>query len=72
FTLKVPLRRLELSKGNLFKRVKCLRTHLQEIQTSIDADPYDYSLRIKEAIVVKEFCEAEGDEKKILASTRKD
>ncbi|GJY79650.1 RNA-directed DNA polymerase, eukaryota, reverse transcriptase zinc-binding domain protein [Tanacetum coccineum] len=42
--LKVPLKRLEWSKWNLFKRVECLRKQLQDIQISIDADPYDQSL----------------------------
>ncbi|GJT98779.1 RNA-directed DNA polymerase, eukaryota, reverse transcriptase zinc-binding domain protein [Tanacetum coccineum] len=65
-SLKVPLRRLEWSKGNLFKRVECLRVQLQDIQTSIDVDPYDHSLRIKEAKLVKDFCEAESDEENFL------
>ncbi|GJZ22252.1 MAK10-like protein [Tanacetum coccineum] len=43
--LKVPLKRLEWSKWNLFKRVECLRKQLQDIQISIDADPYDQVLK---------------------------
>ncbi|GJX26485.1 hypothetical protein Tco_0232781 [Tanacetum coccineum] len=58
-SLKVPLKRLGWSKGNLFNKVECLRKQLQEIQTSVDDDPYDHTLRLKEAKLMEEFCEAE-------------
>ncbi|GJW24027.1 RNA-directed DNA polymerase, eukaryota, reverse transcriptase zinc-binding domain protein [Tanacetum coccineum] len=41
------------SKGNLFKRVECLRKQLQDIQISIDADPFDQSLWWRNSVKLK-------------------
>ncbi|GJW92197.1 retrovirus-related pol polyprotein from transposon TNT 1-94 [Tanacetum coccineum] len=65
-SLKDPLNRLGWSKGNIFKRVENLRKQLQEVQSSIDADPYNHSLRLQEAKLVEDFCKAESDEEKFL------
>nr|GEZ62525.1 hypothetical protein [Tanacetum cinerariifolium] len=65
-SLKVPLRRLGWSKGNLFQREECLRKHIQDIQTNIDTNPYDQTHRIKEANLLEDFCKAESDEENFL------
>ncbi|GJS37025.1 RNA-directed DNA polymerase, eukaryota, reverse transcriptase zinc-binding domain protein [Tanacetum coccineum] len=65
-SLKTPLNKLGWSKGNLFKRVESLRGQLQKIQTEIDNDPHNLNLREIEAVLVKDFHEAEEDEEKFL------
>ncbi|GJR02332.1 RNA-directed DNA polymerase, eukaryota, reverse transcriptase zinc-binding domain protein [Tanacetum coccineum] len=64
--LKSPLNHLGWCKGSIFKRVISLREQLQKIQTEIDGDPHNPSLREMEANLVKEFHEAEADEEKFL------
>ncbi|GJU68679.1 RNA-directed DNA polymerase, eukaryota, reverse transcriptase zinc-binding domain protein [Tanacetum coccineum] len=63
-SLKIPLNKLALCKGNLFKRVESLMVQLQKVQTDIDIDPHNPVLRDLEAMLVKEFYEAESDEEK--------
>nr|GEV03542.1 RNA-directed DNA polymerase, eukaryota, reverse transcriptase zinc-binding domain protein [Tanacetum cinerariifolium] len=65
-SLKIPLKKLGWSKGNLFKRVESLRGQLQKVQTDIDKDLHNHSLREREAMLVKELHEAEEDEEKFL------
>ncbi|GJZ14078.1 RNA-directed DNA polymerase, eukaryota, reverse transcriptase zinc-binding domain protein, partial [Tanacetum coccineum] len=52
--------------GNLFKRVESLRGQLQKVQSDIDKDPHNHNLRENEALLMKEFYEAERDEEKFL------
>nr|GEW13042.1 hypothetical protein [Tanacetum cinerariifolium] len=54
------------SKGNLFKRVECLRLKLKDVKTAIDDDPQNQSLRITRVKLQEEFYEAEADEEKFL------
>ncbi|GJU67029.1 RNA-directed DNA polymerase, eukaryota, reverse transcriptase zinc-binding domain protein [Tanacetum coccineum] len=63
-SMKIPLNKLGWSEGNLFKRVETLRGQLQKVQTDIDKDPHNHTLRNMEANLVKEFYEAEEDEEK--------
>ncbi|GKA59381.1 RNA-directed DNA polymerase, eukaryota, reverse transcriptase zinc-binding domain protein [Tanacetum coccineum] len=65
-SLKSPLNKLSWSKGNIFKRVEEMRIKLKEVQISIDSDPHNHQLRDQEAMLVKEFFEAEADEEKFL------
>ncbi|GKF25863.1 hypothetical protein Tco_0081757 [Tanacetum coccineum] len=55
-----------LCNGNLFKRVESLRGQLQKVQSDIDNDPHNHTLRDMEAKLVKDFYEAEADEEKFL------
>nr|GEU67293.1 hypothetical protein [Tanacetum cinerariifolium] len=64
--LKSPLNHLGWSKGSIFKRVELLREKLQKVQTEIDKEPHNFSLRDVEATLVKEFHDAEADEEKFL------
>ena len=64
--MKHPLNKLGWSKGNMFKRVEDLRMKLQDVQKDIDVDPYNQSLRVEEAKLVEELCEAESSEEKFL------
>ncbi|GJU04045.1 RNA-directed DNA polymerase, eukaryota, reverse transcriptase zinc-binding domain protein [Tanacetum coccineum] len=59
-----------ISKGNIFKRVEEMRIKLKEVQISIDLDPHNHQLRDQEAMLVKEFFEAEADEEKFLNKLR--
>ncbi|GKB77893.1 hypothetical protein Tco_0944788 [Tanacetum coccineum] len=64
--LKSPLNKLGWNKGNLFKRVKDLRSRLQKVHTQFDADPHNIQLRDIEARLLEEFLEAEDHEEKFL------
>ncbi|GJY80402.1 RNA-directed DNA polymerase, eukaryota, reverse transcriptase zinc-binding domain protein [Tanacetum coccineum] len=56
--LKKPIRKLLYEKGNLHANVIRLRTELELIQTLLDADPFNASLREAEAACVVEFNQA--------------
>ncbi|GJR94679.1 RNA-directed DNA polymerase, eukaryota, reverse transcriptase zinc-binding domain protein, partial [Tanacetum coccineum] len=52
-SFKKPLRKLLYEKGNIHANVNRLRNDLDSIQTSLDVDPFNMSLREKEAASVK-------------------
>ncbi|GJV60156.1 hypothetical protein Tco_1466256 [Tanacetum coccineum] len=56
--LKKPFRKLLYEKGNLHTNVVRLRDELDNVQTRLDADPFNSCLREEEARVVVEFNEA--------------
>nr|GEU30618.1 hypothetical protein [Tanacetum cinerariifolium] len=58
--LKKPLRKLLYDKGNVHANVNKLRTNLDDIQTALDADPFNVVLRKREATCVIEINE-EGE-----------
>ncbi|GJT28534.1 hypothetical protein Tco_0908809 [Tanacetum coccineum] len=64
--MKSPLNKLGWCKGNLFKIVECLKSQLQKVQTEIDVDPHNQSMRDTKSKLVEEFYEAEVDEEKFL------
>nr|GEW70593.1 hypothetical protein [Tanacetum cinerariifolium] len=55
-----------MSNEGFIKDFPQAHANFQDIQIFIDVDPYDQSLRIKEAKLVEEFCEAESDEEIFL------
>ncbi|GJW01841.1 RNA-directed DNA polymerase, eukaryota, reverse transcriptase zinc-binding domain protein [Tanacetum coccineum] len=50
----------------LCTQVVSLRDQLQKVQSDIDKDPHNHILKENEALLVKEFYEAERDEEKFL------
>nr|GFB66510.1 hypothetical protein [Tanacetum cinerariifolium] len=46
--------------------ILCVPFNLQEVQTSIDVDPHNHTLRLQEAKLVEDFCKAKSDEEKFL------
>nr|GEW39742.1 hypothetical protein [Tanacetum cinerariifolium] len=64
--MKSPLNKLGWCKGNLFKIVECLKSQLQKVQTKIDVDPRNQSMRDTKAKLVEKIYEAEADEEKFL------
>nr|GEZ63726.1 hypothetical protein [Tanacetum cinerariifolium] len=69
--LKKPLRKLLYDKGNVHANVNKLRTHLDAIQTALDADPFNVVLREREATCVIEFNEAVLTEERFLKQKAK-
>ncbi|GJS29618.1 hypothetical protein Tco_0490238 [Tanacetum coccineum] len=53
--LKKPLQKLLYEKGNLYANVVRCRDELDSVQTLLDIDPYNTSLRAKEAACVVAF-----------------
>ncbi|GKA91010.1 hypothetical protein Tco_0812880 [Tanacetum coccineum] len=64
--LKKPIRKLMYDKGNLHANVVRLREELDKVQTDLDNDPSNLSLREKEAATVVAFNEALLMEEKFL------
>nr|GEW24783.1 hypothetical protein [Tanacetum cinerariifolium] len=64
--LKKPFRKLLYEKGNLHDNVIRLHDELDKVQTCLDADPYNSSLREEEAVAVVAFNEALIMEEKFL------
>ncbi|GJY26532.1 hypothetical protein Tco_0401258 [Tanacetum coccineum] len=64
--LKKPIRKLMYDKGNLHANVVRLREELDKVQTDLDNDPSNLSLREKEAATVVDFNEALLMEEKFL------
>nr|GFA71333.1 hypothetical protein [Tanacetum cinerariifolium] len=56
--MKKPLRRLLFEKGNLHANVIRLRAELDQIQSSLDKDPFNLNLREQEATCVVDFNQA--------------
>ncbi|GJX22734.1 RNA-directed DNA polymerase, eukaryota, reverse transcriptase zinc-binding domain protein [Tanacetum coccineum] len=65
-SLKHPLNNLNWSNGNLIEKVKALKEELKCVQTAIDVDPYDKSLREKRSAILESYLEAVKDEEKLL------
>ncbi|GJQ92636.1 hypothetical protein Tco_0003775 [Tanacetum coccineum] len=56
--LKKPIRKLMYDKGNLHANVVRLREDLDKVQTALDSDPSNVSIREKEAAAVVAFNDA--------------
>ncbi|GJS72435.1 hypothetical protein Tco_0705276 [Tanacetum coccineum] len=69
--LKKPLRKLLYEKGNIHANVNRLRTDLDSIQTYLDADPFNMSLREREAECIIEFNQAVLMEERFLKQKAK-
>nr|GEY95170.1 hypothetical protein [Tanacetum cinerariifolium] len=69
--LKKPIRKLMFDKGNLHANVTRLRGELDKVQTDLDCDPSNFSLRDKEAMTVADFNEALLMEEKFLKQKAK-
>ncbi|GJW44645.1 hypothetical protein Tco_0073444 [Tanacetum coccineum] len=69
--LKKPLRKLLYEKGNLYANVVRCRDELDSVQTLLDIDPYNTSLRAKEAACVVAFNEAALLEERMLKQRAK-
>nr|XP_043639236.1 uncharacterized protein LOC122610306 [Erigeron canadensis] len=65
-SLKTPMRKLLYAHGNLHKRVKTLRSELDEIQKNVDTDPGNATLREAEISKLNSFQEAVLDEERFL------
>nr|XP_043615884.1 uncharacterized protein LOC122587785 [Erigeron canadensis] len=57
-SLKKPLRKLLVDKGNLHANVEKLKADLETIQKALDKDPHNSVFRDDEAIVLKAFNDA--------------
>ncbi|GKC43852.1 RNA-directed DNA polymerase, eukaryota, reverse transcriptase zinc-binding domain protein [Tanacetum coccineum] len=64
--LKAPLNNLNRRNGNLIENVKKLKNDLSDIQTAIDANPFNKSLRERECTFLKSYLDAVSDEEKLL------
>ncbi|GJX13355.1 hypothetical protein Tco_0205113, partial [Tanacetum coccineum] len=69
--LKKPLRKLLFDKGNLHDNVIQLRNKLDQVQISLDANPFDVSIREEQASVLASFNEACLIEEKFLKQKAK-
>nr|GEV16455.1 hypothetical protein [Tanacetum cinerariifolium] len=69
--LKKPILKLMYDKGNLNANVVRLREELDKVQTDLDSDPSNLSLREKEAATVADFDEALLMEEKFLKQKAK-
>ncbi|GJS82595.1 RNA-directed DNA polymerase, eukaryota, reverse transcriptase zinc-binding domain protein [Tanacetum coccineum] len=69
--LKKPLRKLNFEQGNLFENVKCLKTKLASVQSSMNADPHNNSLREEELKTLKAYKAALKDEESFLRQKSK-
>ena len=69
--LKKPLRKLLIDKGNIHSNVTKLRTELETIQTALDSDPINSSLREEEAIYLQAYNEAVIIEERFLKQKAK-
>ncbi|GKC30468.1 RNA-directed DNA polymerase, eukaryota, reverse transcriptase zinc-binding domain protein, partial [Tanacetum coccineum] len=64
--MRSPLSKLNWKNSNLFEKVKKLKLNLDEIQTKIDADPTNISLREQGVCLTKEYITTLEDEEKLL------
>nr|GEW46640.1 putative reverse transcriptase domain, reverse transcriptase zinc-binding domain protein [Tanacetum cinerariifolium] len=69
--LTKPIRKLMYDKGNLHSNVIRLREELDKVQTDLDSDPSNFSLREKKAVTVADFNEALLMEEKFLKQKAK-
>ncbi|GJZ35720.1 hypothetical protein Tco_0581537 [Tanacetum coccineum] len=69
--LKKPLRKLNFEQGNLFDKVKCLKTNLATVQAAMNADPHNNFLREEELRVLKAYRAALKDEELFLRQKAK-
>nr|GEW62708.1 hypothetical protein [Tanacetum cinerariifolium] len=70
-SLKKPLRKLFYEKGNLHDNVNKLRVEVEHIQTDLDADPFNQTLRDEEAVYVRAFTDALIMEERFLKQKAK-
>ncbi|GJR11185.1 ribonuclease H-like domain-containing protein [Tanacetum coccineum] len=56
--LKKPFRKLLFMHGNLHENVKRLRFELDQVQTSLDSDPFNSKIRLEEAAYLHAFNDA--------------
>lgn len=70
-SLKKPLRKLLIEKGNLHSNVIRIRGVLDQTQMLLDQDPFNQSLRDQEALYVAEFNEAVLMEERFLKQKAK-
>nr|GEW90939.1 hypothetical protein [Tanacetum cinerariifolium] len=64
--LKKPLRKLCFEQGNLFENVKKLKSDLAAVQSAMNVDPHNNSLRAEELKVLKDYKTALKDEESFL------
>ncbi|GKC86534.1 hypothetical protein Tco_1147183 [Tanacetum coccineum] len=69
--LKTPMRKLMHANGNFHDRVQKLRVELDVVQTSLDRNPNDTSLREEEAVYLSAFNKAKIDEEQYLKQKEK-
>ena len=70
-SLKKPLRKLLIDKGNLHTKVNVLRSELDEVQRGLDLDPFNSILREEHAAYLKAYNDAVLDEERFLKQKAK-
>ena len=70
-SLKKPLRKLLIDKGNIHNNVTNLRMELEKIQMELDKDPHNPNLREAEAIHLQNYNEAVITEERFLKQKAK-
>ncbi|GKB63681.1 RNA-directed DNA polymerase, eukaryota, reverse transcriptase zinc-binding domain protein, partial [Tanacetum coccineum] len=69
--LKKPLCKLNFDQGNLFENVKCLKAKLAYVQSSMNADPHNNSLREEKLKTLKAYKVALKDDESFLGQKSK-
>nr|GEU35244.1 hypothetical protein [Tanacetum cinerariifolium] len=69
--LKKPLRKLCFEQGNLYDNVKKLKSEFAAVQSAMDVDPHNNSLRSEELRVLKDYKTALKDEESFLRQKSK-
>ena len=65
-SLKPVMKKLNWKNGNLHEKVNVLRDELKLIQSHVEKDPFNVSLKEKECEALIKFNEAVDDEEKLL------
>ncbi|XP_022032624.1 uncharacterized protein LOC110933726 [Helianthus annuus] len=69
--LKRPLRLLLKKQGNIYKKVIDLKAELDSLQSKLDADPFNLTIKEAESVCVKNYLEATLDEERFLKQKAK-
>ncbi|GJY53051.1 RNA-directed DNA polymerase, eukaryota, reverse transcriptase zinc-binding domain protein [Tanacetum coccineum] len=69
--MKKHLRNMNRLNGNVFDKARALRVELKRVQSSLDKDPDNVSLREEEYVYCNAYKEAASDEEKVLRQKTK-
>lgn len=69
--LKKPLRKLNKDNGNVFDKVKVLKSELERVQVDMEKNPFNKDLRDEECIYLKAYNDAVMDEELFLKQKSK-
>ncbi|GKC82504.1 hypothetical protein Tco_1138221 [Tanacetum coccineum] len=64
--MKTDLRKLTWKDGNIFDKVKSLKSQLQEVQSKIDKNPHDKNLKEEENHYIQAYVDAMKEEESLL------